>query len=135
MCVIRTKITKGNQDAVRAKITHHLFATIGSLIERGGWNARTSSALTVVGSAVACASNVVAYVDGSEAAIADGSAAWIVGDFNLADYGDFNRLASVGSELDNGDVITDIPERERLASGTWLRVVKQPGAMRRGDVA
>ncbi|UVE69109.1 hypothetical protein L2Y90_20360 [Burkholderia pyrrocinia] len=113
----------------------HLSAAIGSLTERGKGNARTSSGLTVAGPAVACASNVVAYEDGRAAAIADGSTAWIVGGFDLADYGDFKRLASVGIELDSGDVIFHVPERERLASGSWLRVVKQPGAMRRGEVA
>ena len=113
----------------------HLFATAGSLTERGGGNARASSGPTVAGPAVACASNVVAYEDGGEAAIVDGSASWVVGDFNLADYGHFKRLASVGSKLDSGDVITDIPERERLVSGSWLEVVKQPDAMRRGEVA
>ena len=133
MCVIRTNLTKGSQDAAPEKSPTHLFATSGWFTARGGWNARTSSGPTIVGPAVACASNVVAYEDGGEAAIAD--AAWIVGDFNLADYGDFKRLVSVGSELDNGDVITGIPERERLASGSWLRVVKQPGAVRRGEVA
>ncbi|QVN20828.1 hypothetical protein [Burkholderia pyrrocinia] len=117
------------------KLLTHLFAIIGSLTERGGGNARTSSGLTVAGPAVACVSNVVAYADGSAAAIADGSTAWIVGGLDLADLGDFKRLASVGSELDNGDVITGISEREGLALGSWLRGVTQPDAMRQCEVA
>ncbi|WGS40262.1 hypothetical protein LFL97_10905 [Burkholderia sp. JSH-S8] len=48
--------------------------------------------------------NVVHYADGSTTRIISG--------LGIADYPDFAPLAFVGSELDNGDTITDSPERQ-----------------------
>jgi len=55
----------------------------------------------------------------------DGSTAKIVSGLGLADQREFEPLAFVGSELDNGDVITDSPEREGRASPSSFIVVKR----------
>lgn len=54
---------------------------------------------------------------------ADGSTAQIVSGLGLVDNRDFKPLAFVGSELDNGDIITDSPEREGLVSVDTFTVV------------
>jgi len=55
----------------------------------------------------------------------DGSTAKIISGLGLADQREFEPLAFVGSELDNGDVITDSPEREGRASPSSFIVVKR----------
>lgn len=64
---------------------------------------------------------------------ADGSTARIVSGLSLVDNRDFKPLAFVGSELDNGDIITDSPEREGLASADTFTVVKRSTMTRQGD--
>jgi hypothetical protein len=54
----------------------------------------------------------------------DGTIAKIVSGLGLAGRPDFQPLAFVGSELDNGDTITDSPEREGHASSTTFTVVR-----------
>jgi len=53
----------------------------------------------------------------------DGSTARIVSGLGLVDRPDFAPLAFVGSELDNGDTITDSPERQGMASSAVFTVV------------
>ncbi|WP_269503816.1 PAAR domain-containing protein [Burkholderia sp. IMCC1007] len=53
----------------------------------------------------------------------DGSTARVISGLGLADASDFAPLAFVGSELDNGDTITDSPERHGIASSAIFRVV------------
>ncbi|WP_338638727.1 hypothetical protein [Burkholderia pyrrocinia] len=53
----------------------------------------------------------------------DGSTARIVSGLGLADRPDFAPLAFVGSELDNGDTITDSPVRQGMASSAVFTVV------------
>ncbi|QTD89838.1 PAAR domain-containing protein [Burkholderia anthina] len=53
----------------------------------------------------------------------DGSTAHIVSGLGLTDRPDFTLLAFVGSELDNGDTITDSPEREGTASSVVFEIV------------
>ncbi|WP_164721273.1 PAAR domain-containing protein [Burkholderia stagnalis] len=60
--------------------------------------------------------NVVHYPDGSTARIVSG--------LGIANHPDFAPLAFVGSELDNGDTITDSPEREGRGFADTFTVVK-----------
>ncbi|VBB12191.1 PAAR domain-containing protein [Burkholderia stabilis] len=53
----------------------------------------------------------------------DGSTARVTSGLGLADRPDFAPLAFVGSELDNGDTITDSPERQGVASSVVFSVV------------
>lgn len=53
----------------------------------------------------------------------DGSTARVISGLGLADGSDFAPLAFVGSGLDNGDTITDSPERHGIASSVVFRVV------------
>ncbi|QCP53566.1 hypothetical protein FAZ95_31495 [Trinickia violacea] len=55
----------------------------------------------------------------------DGTTARIVSGLGLADNHDYVPKAFVGSELDNGDTITDSPERDGTASSTVFVVVKR----------
>jgi len=55
------------------KAPTHLFATIGSLTERGGRVSTATSGLELAGLNVARVGDVVTYDDGSEAAIVDGA--------------------------------------------------------------
>ena len=55
----------------------------------------------------------------------DGTTATIVSGLGLADNSDCLPQAFVGSELDNGDIITDSPEREGMASSCVFTVVKR----------
>ncbi|WP_230975233.1 PAAR domain-containing protein [Burkholderia stagnalis] len=61
---------------------------------------------------------------------ADGSTARIISGLGLSDNRNFEPLAFVGSELDNGDTITDSPEREGLISADTFTVVKLSAATR-----
>jgi uncharacterized Zn-binding protein involved in type VI secretion len=54
----------------------------------------------------------------------DGATARIVSGLGLANEHDYVPKAFVGSELDNGDIITDSPERDAIASSTVFVVVK-----------
>jgi uncharacterized Zn-binding protein involved in type VI secretion len=65
----------------------------------------------------------------------DGSTARIVSGLGLADNRDFTPLAFVGSELDNGDTITDSPEREGALSSEMFIVVKRSGITHGGQDA
>lgn len=56
----------------------------------------------------------------------DGSTAHIVSGLGLADQPHFTPLAFVGSQLDNGDVITDSPEREGQVCSTTFTLMKRP---------
>ncbi|NTZ83699.1 hypothetical protein FCJ61_11975 [Burkholderia metallica] len=76
----------------------HLFATIGSLTERGGRVTSATSGVTLAGLEVARVGDVVTYDDGSEAAIIDGA-----GDT----HSDGKPFALVGSQLSNGDRIVE----------------------------
>lgn len=53
----------------------------------------------------------------------DGSTARVTTGLGLTDGPDFAPLAFVGSELDNGDTITDSPERQGVASSVVFGVV------------
>ncbi|OXI46440.1 PAAR domain-containing protein [Burkholderia aenigmatica] len=62
----------------------------------------------------------------------DGSTARIVSGLGLTNNASFEPLAFVGSELDNGDTLTDSPERDGLVSGCTFAVVKRSAATRAG---
>ena len=53
----------------------------------------------------------------------DGSTARVTSGLGLTDAPDFAPLAFVGSQLDNGDTITDSPERQGVASSVVFSVV------------
>ncbi|CAG2130743.1 PAAR domain-containing protein [Cupriavidus numazuensis] len=55
----------------------------------------------------------------------DGSTARIVSGLGLVDNGDFKPLAFVGSKLDNGDTITDSPERVGAVSSSMFTVMRR----------
>ena len=74
-----------------------------------------------------------AGVVGNQIHYADGSTARIVSGLGRVDNGDFQPLAFVGSELDNGDVITDSPERDGLVSADAFAVVRRPTVAHRGE--
>jgi uncharacterized Zn-binding protein involved in type VI secretion len=60
----------------------------------------------------------------------NGSTARIVSGLGLADSRDYQPVAFVGSELGNGDTITDSPEREGVASSTVFTVVNRSTVVR-----
>ncbi|KUY66492.1 hypothetical protein WK39_24165 [Burkholderia cepacia] len=60
----------------------------------------------------------------------DGSTARVTSGLGLVDRPDFAPLAFVGSELDNGDMITDSPERQGVASSVVFRVVTRSSVPR-----
>lgn len=60
--------------------------------------------------------NIVHYVDGSTARIISG--------LDIANSPDFTPLAFVGSELSNGDIVTDSPEGEGRGLADTFTVVK-----------
>ncbi|MDN7702526.1 PAAR domain-containing protein [Burkholderia semiarida] len=74
-----------------------------------------------------------AGVVGNQIHYADGSTARIVSGLGRVDNGDFQPLAFVGSELDNGDVITDSPERDGLVLADAFAVVRRPTVAHRGE--
>ncbi len=51
----------------------HLFATVGSRIERGGWGVKVSSETQYCGLLLARVGDIVRYHDGSEAVIVNGA--------------------------------------------------------------
>jgi uncharacterized Zn-binding protein involved in type VI secretion len=55
----------------------------------------------------------------------DGSIARIISGLGLTNVDDYQPLAFVGSALDNGDTITDSPERTGSASPTAFAIVKR----------
>ncbi|WP_133300392.1 hypothetical protein [Paraburkholderia lacunae] len=76
-----------------ANETTYPFVTIGSLTERGEIHRNA-----------ACVGDFIAYENGTRAQIVTG--------IGLPDRPGFRPIAVVGSLLDNGDVITDSPDRE-----------------------
>ncbi|KHK60995.1 hypothetical protein PI86_00610 [Burkholderia sp. A9] len=63
---------------------------------------------------------------------ADGSTARIITGLGLTDDDSFEPLAFVGSELDNGDTVTDSRERSGLVSADMFTVVKRSAMTCRG---
>ncbi|KVH73677.1 hypothetical protein WJ41_10690 [Burkholderia ubonensis] len=92
-----------------ASALSHLFATIGSRTERGGWVAEVTGTTSHRGLLLACVGDVVKYDDGSEAVIIDGA--------GFAATSENKPFALVGSRLSNGDVIT-----QTLQDGAGIRV-------------
>lgn len=82
----------------------HLFATIGSRTERGGWVAEVAGKTSYRGLTLACVGDVVQYDDGSQAVIIDGA--------GCAASSAGKPFALVGSRLSNGDVITQTLQDE-----------------------
>jgi len=76
-----------------------------------------------------------AGVVGDQIHYADGSTARIISGLGLVDNGHFQPLAFVGRELDNGDVITDSPEREGLVSANAFTVVKRSTVVHQGETS
>ena len=77
----------------------YLFATIGSLTERGGRVTEVTTRMKIAGLGLACVGDTVTYNDGSEATIIDGA--------GFAAVYDNRPLALVGSHLSNGDKIIE----------------------------
>jgi hypothetical protein len=98
--------------------TRYAIATIGARTERGGYITGATSGLTICNLRAALVGDIVTYRDGSEAVIIDGSGSLGV---------DCARcFALVGSVLDNGDTITDSPERTGTAGPeTWEVVTEE----------
>ncbi|WP_321873361.1 hypothetical protein [Burkholderia ubonensis] len=115
----------------------YLFATIGALTERGGRVTKATGSLAIAGLVDARVDDGIrlgkAGVVGNQVHYADGSTAQIVSGHGRADNGDFEPLAFVGSELDNGDTVTDSPEREGLVSACTFTVVKRSTVVRQGE--
>jgi len=98
---------------------NYRLAVRGATTARGGVLREPSGTweLSLALGKVAVLADLVHYPDGSTAKIASG--------LGFADQLEFEPLAFVGSELDNGDVITDSPEREGRASPSSFIVVKR----------
>ncbi|CAB3758730.1 hypothetical protein GQ57_03360 [Burkholderia sp. MSh2] len=92
------------------------LAVCGATTARGAWRepSGTWDVAPHLGKA-ATVGDLIHYPDGSIARVTTGQ--------GLADGPDFAPLAFVGSELDNGDTITDSPERQGVASSVVLSVV------------
>ncbi|WP_175977298.1 PAAR domain-containing protein [Burkholderia sp. BCC1047] len=93
------------------------LAVRGATTARGGALREPSSTREVaphLGKA-ATVGDLIHYPDGSTARVTSG--------LGLVDRPDFAPLAFVGSELDNGDTITDSPERRGVASSVVFSVV------------
>lgn len=93
------------------------LAVRGATTARGGALREPSGAWEVaprLGKA-AVVGDLIHYPDGSTARVTSG--------LGLVDCPDFAPLAFVGSELDNGDTITDSPERQGVASSVVFSVV------------
>ncbi|WP_296650111.1 PAAR domain-containing protein [Paraburkholderia sp.] len=95
------------------------LAVRGSTTARGGVLCEPSGTweVSVALGKTAVIGDLVHYPDGTTARIASG--------LGLADNHDYVPKAFVGSELDNGDIITDSPERNGMASSTVFVVVKR----------
>ena len=91
------------------KTTTHLFATIGSRTERGGWIEKATTEFAYCGLVLARVGDIVRYDDGSESTIIDGA--------EFAAEWDGMPLALVGSRLSNGDRIA-----ETLQDGLGIEV-------------
>jgi uncharacterized Zn-binding protein involved in type VI secretion len=100
----------------QSKEIKYLFATMGSLTERGGRVTTATGGGSYCGLGLACVGDVVTYADGSEAAIMDGAGFMCVMDGRPA--------ALVASSLSNGDRIVEtlwkdayftVPEGETIA--------------------
>jgi uncharacterized Zn-binding protein involved in type VI secretion len=94
----------------------------GALLEPGGGG----SAETYLGRA-GTIGDLIHYSDGSTARVISG--------LGLTDSRDFTPLAFVGSELDNGDVITDSPERGSSLSSETFIVVRRSDLTDGGQTA
>ncbi|MFM0499426.1 PAAR domain-containing protein [Paraburkholderia caffeinilytica] len=79
----------------QSKEIKYLFATIGSLTERGGRVTTAAAGGAYCGLGLASVGDVVTYADGSEAVIVDGA--------GLMCAIDGRPAALVGSSLSNGD--------------------------------
>jgi uncharacterized Zn-binding protein involved in type VI secretion len=93
------------------------LAVRGATTARGGVLREPSSTWQVtphLGKA-AGVGDLIHYPDGSTTSVTSG--------LGLVDRPDFAPLAFVGSELDNGDTITDSPERQSTASSVVFSVV------------
>ncbi|SDQ70771.1 hypothetical protein SAMN05443245_2440 [Paraburkholderia fungorum] len=90
------------------------FAIYGATTSRGGILREPSRDWQIDGRAakVGGIGDVVEYPDGTSATI--------VSALSLEDSPHFVPLAFVGSELDNGDIITDSPERKGEASSRFI---------------
>jgi hypothetical protein len=98
---------------------NYRLAVRGATTARGGALREPSGKweLSLALGKVAVLADLVHYPDGSTAKIVSG--------LGFADQQEFEPLAFVGSELDNGDVIADSPEREGRASPSSFIVVKR----------
>jgi uncharacterized Zn-binding protein involved in type VI secretion len=95
------------------------LAVRGATTARGGVLREPSGAwqVSVVLGQCAVVGDLIHYADGTTSKIVSG--------LGLADNRDYLPQAFVGSELDNGDIITDSPEREGMASSSNFTVVKR----------
>ncbi|GFZ97889.1 PAAR domain-containing protein [Dyella caseinilytica] len=98
---------------------NYRFAIFGATTARGGVLLEPSRDWQIDGRAgkVATLGDIVQY--------ADGTTARIITALSLQDSADFVPLAFVGSELDNGDTITDSPERKGEASSRFTIIRKE----------
>ncbi|RKT26397.1 PAAR motif-containing protein [Paraburkholderia sp. RAU2J] len=79
-----------------------LFATVGSLSERGGRITCVSTSATIDDKGLAVVGDIVTYQDGTEATIIDGA--------GFAAMWSNKPFALVGSRLSNGDRIISAPQ-------------------------
>ncbi|WP_080433267.1 hypothetical protein [Burkholderia ubonensis] len=105
-----------------ANARSHFFATIGSRTECGGWVAEVTGKTSYRGLLLAGGGDIVKCDDGSGFAAASGGKPFALVGSQLSN--DVAPLAFVGSELDNGDAITDSPEREGRGFADTFTVVK-----------
>lgn len=96
---------------------HYRLAVRGATTERGGVLRAPSSnwELDIALGNAGAPGDLIHYSDGSTARIVSG--------LGLKDHPEFQPLAFVGSRLDNGDTITDSPERAGSASPSVFVVV------------
>jgi uncharacterized Zn-binding protein involved in type VI secretion len=97
---------------------HYRLAVRGSTTARGGVLREPSGTweVSIALGKAGVIGDLIHYPDGSTARIVSG--------LGLSGDRDFPPRAFVGSELDNGDTITDSPERDGVASSTVFTVVK-----------
>jgi uncharacterized Zn-binding protein involved in type VI secretion len=105
------------------------FAVYGSTTARGGVLSKPNGEWNIEGKAtkVGLIGDLVQYPDGSTARIASGLV--------LTMNPDYTSFAFVGSELDNGDTITDSPHRHDDASHETFSIVRRSTIALEGDTA